>query len=511
MGIRKYLPDFPSNKLNLEKSKVLQNFFGKDGKKQINYHDYQLLMNELENLLVKEDFKSLKSESGEVPTSKLSSHLIARAKEGRIPNHFLENIHRLQKEAGLKTISFEQYKTLHNFIKHTAKIETFIKNNYKDSLSRSEFHKAIKEEASLELSENELNWVYYLFENPETKKIDSHSFSILRENLQADSPDTPKMKFYQSLLLGGVSAMIGVSCVFPLDKVKTRVQSNVDKPNQGIIKEFKNIIQNEGASKLYRGLQAELIGITPEKAVKITVNDYLRKKMIARNQQETGNSKIELSTTEEIIAGMGCGIVQVFISNPVSVVKIRLQMQNSKEKIESPISILRKLGFRGMYIGLGASILRDVPFSMIYFSSYQGMKSFFRKKHLEKNESVELTAMELLVSSCIAGSLAGAIDTPADGIKTRLQNGENKYSGIIDCFTKVYANEGIKGLFRGVTARVLIISPFFGITMLCYEMLQRFLFPHKRIGLDILDEDFNTIRRSKLHNINTQLQLRYEL
>ena len=103
-----------------------------------------------------------------------------------------------------------------------------------------------------------------------------------------------------------------------------------------------------------------------------------------------------------MLAGMGCGMIQVFITNPISVVKIRLQMQNSEETMKKgPLRIAKDLGFRGLYTGLNATILRDVPFSMVYFPTYQGMKTYFRNQHKQKNDDSDLSAIELLIASCM--------------------------------------------------------------------------------------------------------------
>ncbi len=56
--------------------------------------------------------------------------------------------------------------------------------------------------------------------------------------------------------------------------------------------------------------------------------------------------------------------------------------------------------------------------------------------------------------------------TPADVVSTRLYNqstdGKGRgvlYSGPIDCFSKVFQAEGIRGLYKGVTANYLRIGP----------------------------------------------------
>lgn len=138
------------------------------------------------------------------------------------------------------------------------------------------------------------------------------------------------------------------------------------------------------------------------------------------------------------------------------------------------ISIVRSLGFIGLYRGVSACLLRDVPFSMIYFPAYAHAKAYLAKDG--KNE-----AHTLLLAGALAGIPAASLVTPADVIKTRLQvaarKGEMTYDGIVDCAKKIWATEGPRAFWKGTMARVFRSSPQFGVTLFSYEMLSKFLHP----------------------------------
>jgi solute carrier family 25 aspartate/glutamate transporter 12/13 len=60
--------------------------------------------------------------------------------------------------------------------------------------------------------------------------------------------------------------------------------------------------------------------------------------------------------------------------------KIRLQIQGEAAKVEGAIPrgavhIIRQLGLIGLYKGASACLLRDIPFSAIYFTAYSHLKS----------------------------------------------------------------------------------------------------------------------------------------
>lgn len=47
---------------------------------------------------------------------------------------------------------------------------------------------------------------------------------------------------------------------------------------------FKKVIRHEGVAGLYRGLVPQLIGVAPEKAIKLTVNDLVRDKLSSKEK-----------------------------------------------------------------------------------------------------------------------------------------------------------------------------------------------------------------------------------
>jgi solute carrier family 25 aspartate/glutamate transporter 12/13 len=98
-------------------------------------------------------------------------------------------------------------------------------------------------------------------------------------------------------------------------------------------------------------------------------------------------------------------------------------------------SVLRDLGFLGLYKGAKACFLRDIPFSAIYFPVYAHAKLY------SADDNGHNSPASLFCSAFIAGVPAAGLVTPADVIKTRLQvaarAGQTTYNGVIDCFRKV--------------------------------------------------------------------------
>ncbi|KAJ2803807.1 mitochondrial aspartate-glutamate transporter agc1 [Coemansia furcata] len=200
----------------------------------------------------------------------------------------------------------------------------------------------------------------------------------------------------------------------------------------------------------------------------------------------------KIAFVSEVIAGGTAGACQVIFTNPLEIVKIRLQVQGEilKEAVgtaapivrRSALTIVKELGLLGLYKGASACLLRDIPFSAIYFSCYSHIK-----KDIFHEGERRLGMLDLLLAGALAGMPAAYLATPADVIKTRLQvvakKGETVYTGLFDAARKIYKEEGFKAFFKGGPARVLRSSPQFGTTLMFYELIHRMVpFPGDEHG-----------------------------
>merc|ERR1719373_931788 len=201
------------------------------------------------------------------------------------------------------------------------------------------------------------------------------------------------------------------------------------------------------------------------------MNDLARDKL--RQWHLPGSPSGDLPIWGEVLAG-GCGgASQVMFTNPLEIVKIRLQVAGEiayGAKV-SAIGVVKELGFFGLYKGSRACFLRDIPFSAIYFPAYAHLKPAFA------DENGYNSPLSLLTAGAISGMPAASLVTPADVIKTRLQvkarSGQTTYNGLIDAAKKIYVEEGFSAFWKGAVARMCRSSPQFGVTLVTYELLQR--------------------------------------
>jgi len=137
--------------------------------------------------------------------------------------------------------------------------------------------------------------------------------------------------------------------------------------------------------------------------------------------------------------------------------------------------IMKIESFTGFFKGFGVTIFRDISFSIIYFSSYEGFK------WIQNYISIFPEVLRHLISGAGAGAIGTIVTIPIDVVKTRLQTqfqlpkGERLYSGMIDAFRTIYKVEGKKALVRGLGPRLAQTIPAASITFASYEQYTKLL------------------------------------
>ena len=144
---------------------------------------------------------------------------------------------------------------------------------------------------------------------------------------------------------------------------------------------------------------------------------------------------------------------------------------------------LKNEGIGGLFSGYYATLVRDVPYTMLELGLYENIKTFIRK--FRKTET--LTQTEELTAAAITGGITGFLTTPLDLIKTRLMiqsSTGGQYTGIVDALNSIYQSGGIEALFTGSAARVAWLLPFTTIYLGVYEVTKRKILDFKRKQAD---------------------------
>ncbi|KAF7724998.1 hypothetical protein EC973_000491 [Apophysomyces ossiformis] len=286
-------------------------------------------------------------------------------------------------------------------------------------------------------------------------------------------------KLAQNLIAGTVGGWAQVVVGHPFDTIKVRMQTQPSPPiYRNAMDCFQKLVKQEGPKGLYRGVASPLAGIGLCNAVVFMSNGEFRRML------QKGDSNKVLSLAEVGMAGSMAGSVMAFFNCPIELLKVRLQTQDpagvigASGKLEPPykgvvdcgVRTVRAQGFRGIYRGLGITLLRDCPSYGLYFITYEGLKRFFQS--LKKNENDPLTTIDLLLAGGLAGFGAWIPAYPQDVIKSRIQN-ESRYKSSLHAFRTVLREAGPKAFFQGVGPTMARAFPANAATFFAYEMAMK--------------------------------------
>jgi solute carrier family 25 S-adenosylmethionine transporter 26 len=256
-----------------------------------------------------------------------------------------------------------------------------------------------------------------------------------------------------SLLAGGLAGTSVDLALFPIDTLKTRLQS----PH--------GFLAAGGFSGVYRGVWAAAAGSAPGAALFFGTYEKM-KPTISRMQRDFLGEASSPALTHMISACLGESAA-CLVRVPTEVLKSKMQTNaRGTSTLSSTIKLVlaEKDGrafasglFGGLYRGYGITLMREVPFAFIQFPLYERLKIEWGKMQCKETSPLQAAAC-----GSFAGGFAAAVTTPLDVVKTRLMLGADKlgvpYLGARDVVSRVVKEEGSFVLLSGIQPRVMWIS-----------------------------------------------------
>lgn len=233
------------------------------------------------------------------------------------------------------------------------------------------------------------------------------------------------------------------------------------------------ILKTQGIAGLYQGVVPYVVGDGLSGAVKFGTFEMAY--AVAKRAVPLKYHKL-ISFLCAAVAMLACSFVLV----PTEVIKTRLQAGSVSSVSQAIVTILQLDGFKGLYAGYFATLVRDIPYTMLELGIYENLKGFLRQlREKGKASSTDSSvANDELLAAAITGGVSAFITTPLDLVKTKLmmQTGADvAYRGVWDVITQLYSQGGLNGLFVGSAARVAWLLPFTTIYLGVYEKIKRSL------------------------------------
>jgi solute carrier family 25 protein 33/36 len=306
------------------------------------------------------------------------------------------------------------------------------------------------------------------------------------------------------LIAGRLGGMTAATLTSPLDVLKTRLQSDfyqgqleATRAARGIphpstlslprsaalhFRETFQILFSihkvEGWRALFKGLGPNLVGVVPARAINFWA--YGNGKRVISERFNHGQE----AAWVHLCAAASAGIITGTATNPIWLVKTRIQLDKSRAEKAGVASkrqyknswdcvkqTVRAEGIRGLYRGLSASYL-GVSESTLQWVLYEQMKTYLRRRDeklvlsgREPNLWDQTVAWTGKVGAAGSAKLFAAVITyPHEVVRTRLrqaplENGHLKYTGLVQCFKTIFREEGMVALYGGLTPHLLRVVP----------------------------------------------------
>ncbi|ODN89749.1 solute carrier family 25 (mitochondrial carnitine/acylcarnitine transporter), member 20/29 [Cryptococcus wingfieldii CBS 7118] len=191
-------------------------------------------------------------------------------------------------------------------------------------------------------------------------------------------------------------------------------------------------------------------------------------------------SKQTVDPVKSFLSGGAGGISCVLVGHPFDLTKTRLQTA-APGVYTGAVDVVRKTvaadGLRGLYRGVTPPILGVTPIFAISFWGYDvGKRIAYSFSGADRKEQA-LSIGELAFAGAFSALPATLVAAPAERIKVLLQvqgqNGAQAYNGVFDIITKLYAEGGIRSLFRGTLATLVRDGPGSAVYFATYELLKK--------------------------------------
>lgn len=323
----------------------------------------------------------------------------------------------------------------------------------------------------------------------------SQTLEVDYEALPDNSP------LVSQLIAGAFAGIMEHTIMYPIDSIKTRMQTLKIKSSEGIISSYSKISASEGTFALWRGVSSVILGAGPAHAIYYMVfestktalcNNLLNHKHNDQSNELNNDSNpnentpninninnisnfIVTSEKHPLIAslsGVAATITSDALMTPFDVIKQRMQnntVNDLRSTIKTSTHIYRTEGIRAFFVSYPTTLILSIPFAALNFGIYE-FASDKLNPHQHYNPIIHC------VSGGISGAFAAAITTPLDCVKTVLQTKSiPNTNSLLTATDALYKQGGINAFFRGLKPRVVFNVPATAISWTAYEMAKAYL------------------------------------
>ena len=274
------------------------------------------------------------------------------------------------------------------------------------------------------------------------------------------------MDIFKNISAAGISAVVTVTGIHPIDVVKTRLQvSSKETRNYsslGITGTIKTIAKEEGIQAFWKGISAAWLREASYTSLRLGLYTPIKQVMGVNNQS---------NFLMKFTAGSLAGAIGSLVGNPFDVVKTRMMTFEGKNAATFSSTIkniyaVENVG--GLYKGLQANLMRACVLNGTKMACYDEIKQFIIKTNV-----IPSGIPTQFCSAFGSGFFMASAVAPFDMIRTKLMNQTTgKYNGFIDCFAKIIKERGVSGLYAGFVPIWARFAPTTCLQLVIFEQIK---------------------------------------
>ncbi|KAK5121762.1 hypothetical protein LTR85_004637 [Meristemomyces frigidus] len=338
----------------------------------------------------------------------------------------------------------------------------------------------------------------------------------------------------RSGIAGGLAACSAKTVVAPLDRVKILFQASNPQFQKytgswmGAMRAIRDIYKADGGRGLFRGHSATLLRIFPYGGIKFLAYEQIRAIVIKSKEQETPGRRF--------VAGSASGVLSVFATYPLEVIRVRLAWETKSQKRKSIRDICRTIynehppapkpptaaslqadahlprsaavaleatsnavstvtlrsGMSNFFRGFTPTLWGMLPYAGTSFLTHDLAGDFMRQpsvapyavlpmsersqKHLAPGKPPPLRAWAELTTGALAGLVSQTISYPLEVIRRRMQVGGVVGDGhrltMVEVSRNIVRDRGWRGFYVGLGIGYVKVVPMVATSFYVYERMK---------------------------------------
>ncbi|XP_067941692.1 solute carrier family 25 member 35-like [Watersipora subatra] len=289
---------------------------------------------------------------------------------------------------------------------------------------------------------------------------------------------------------GGISTCGAAIFTNPLEVVKTRLQLQGELRAKGQFRvHYRNVFHAFFAVAKHEGICSLQKGLGPALAYQFVMNGFRLGSFQLLNDSLLRDKDGHTPVYTSVLCGAISGSIGGFFGSPLYMIKTHMQSrsyasiavgyQNRCDSLISALSsIYKQYGVIGLWRGSSGAVARVMMGSAAQLSTFSQARQYIINSQIFPQESLLIP----FAASTLSGGIVVMVMTPFDVVSTRLYNQKVEgatsrgvlYSGITDCFTKIFRKEGLWGFYKGWAASLFRLGPHTVLSLVFWDRTRSF-------------------------------------